>query len=540
MLHKRMRRLLLGLLVLGLLGLTLPLRNVQAAGVVGTGTAASCTEAALATALAGGGLITFNCGGAATITLTTQQLILLNTTIDGAGMITLSGGTTTRLFFSNDGVRFTLNNLTLRDGASAVGGGAIEASGAYITLNNTRILDSTAMDNGGAIYCFRGTDGTLTLNSSTLAGNAANRGGAIYNDGCTTTISSSSISDNAGTGIYHDGGLTVTSSLISRNQGLDGGGLFVATGASATLNGVTLAHNTSSYGGGVENSGSLTVTNSLITANEATGSGGGIWNMGGRLLVERTTISGNSAFEGGGLNSYGTEVELLNVNITDNRAFTGPGGGIYHGAGTLYATNATISHNQAVGIGASGGGVYQSSDDNLTLMNVTLSDNVAGLFGGGFYHQSRYGLLLNVTVANNRAAAGDGIYSGATPSPQNPGVLQLLNTLIFGSANNCDGTLFQTLGHNLAAGSCSSLTHASDQLVSPAALLMGDLGFNGGAFTMATIMPHAGSPVIDAGDPGECPSLDQRGASRVGPCDIGAAEYGATLPRVRLPLLIAP
>ena len=36
---------------------------------VGSGTAASCTETALANALAKGGVIRFNCGGAATITL---------------------------------------------------------------------------------------------------------------------------------------------------------------------------------------------------------------------------------------------------------------------------------------------------------------------------------------------------------------------------------------------------------------------------------------------------------------------------------------
>src|SRR5437762_13510753 len=38
--------------------------------VVGTGTSASCTEAALDACLAGGGSVTFNCGGAATITVT--------------------------------------------------------------------------------------------------------------------------------------------------------------------------------------------------------------------------------------------------------------------------------------------------------------------------------------------------------------------------------------------------------------------------------------------------------------------------------------
>jgi hypothetical protein len=43
-------------------------RPVRADAVVGMGTADSCTEVALDSALAGGGKVTFNCGGAATIT----------------------------------------------------------------------------------------------------------------------------------------------------------------------------------------------------------------------------------------------------------------------------------------------------------------------------------------------------------------------------------------------------------------------------------------------------------------------------------------
>jgi hypothetical protein len=38
-------------------------RPVRVDAVVGTGTASSCTEAALDVALAGGGTVTFNCGG---------------------------------------------------------------------------------------------------------------------------------------------------------------------------------------------------------------------------------------------------------------------------------------------------------------------------------------------------------------------------------------------------------------------------------------------------------------------------------------------
>jgi hypothetical protein len=45
-----------------------------------------CDDVHLATALSGGGMVTFNCGGPATLTLKT---IAANTTIDGGGNITL-------------------------------------------------------------------------------------------------------------------------------------------------------------------------------------------------------------------------------------------------------------------------------------------------------------------------------------------------------------------------------------------------------------------------------------------------------------------
>ena len=45
--------------------------TARAAGVVSTGTVASCTDAALDAALAGRGLVKFNCGGPATIDIRT-------------------------------------------------------------------------------------------------------------------------------------------------------------------------------------------------------------------------------------------------------------------------------------------------------------------------------------------------------------------------------------------------------------------------------------------------------------------------------------
>ncbi len=78
------------------------LASVKAAGVVGTGTPASCTKSAIIGAVSGGGLVEFDCGGPATITLTNYLAISTATTIDGGGQITLSAGSS-RHFLLNQG-----------------------------------------------------------------------------------------------------------------------------------------------------------------------------------------------------------------------------------------------------------------------------------------------------------------------------------------------------------------------------------------------------------------------------------------------------
>ncbi len=71
--------------------------------VVGTGTPASCTSAAVVAAVTAGGVITFNCGpNPHTITLT-ETLKVRNSTrklvIDGGGKVTLSGGNSKRILY---------------------------------------------------------------------------------------------------------------------------------------------------------------------------------------------------------------------------------------------------------------------------------------------------------------------------------------------------------------------------------------------------------------------------------------------------------
>lgn len=544
------RRMLASSLLLAAMLTAFAWRTTHAAdAVVGTGSPASCTEAAFDTALVaagnGGGVITFNCGPAVhTIQFTVSKTVNLgNVTINGGGRIVLDAGPNERHFFAGP-VTFRLQNITLQGGDSLVNGGAIEASGAQVSLEQVQMLNNRSSVLGGAIYCY---DGSLTIRDSRIAGNQAETGGAIYNDGCRLDIANATFSDNRASASGRGGAvanavpgeLTARNTRFEANYALDGGGIYNASGASANLAAVTFVKNTAGYGGGVENSGTLTVTHGLFDDNSATSSGGGLWNFNGAAAIEKTTFSNNLAFEGGGVNSYGPALEMRDVNLVSNYANalsgTPNGGGLYHAGGTAVVTNATIQNNYAAN---NGGGLYQASDDNLTLTNVTIAGNVATGLGGGLYHSGRYAVLTNATLANNQAGtAGNAIYEDSPQTPANPGVVQLVNTVIFGHAVNCDGGLFQSLGHNLSQGTCASLNDAADRDAFTGNLLLSGLANHGGSYPMQTLLPQAGSPLIDAGDPAACEATDQRGASRVGLCDLGAVEYGAAAVALYLPLL---
>ncbi|HEX2908115.1 MAG TPA: choice-of-anchor Q domain-containing protein, partial [Phototrophicaceae bacterium] len=106
----------------------------QAAGVIGAGTARSCTGLAFDLALAdvvAGGAPPFNCGASpATIVTTGQKNIDAAITLDGGGRITLSGGHQHRLFYIGAAGALTLKNLTLTQGY--MGGSGTSASGGAI------------------------------------------------------------------------------------------------------------------------------------------------------------------------------------------------------------------------------------------------------------------------------------------------------------------------------------------------------------------------------------------------------------------------
>jgi len=168
--------------------------------VVGTGTPASCTFAALDAAVKHGGVITFDCGpGLVTIPVTASLMpptsnayanqAPVNTVIDGGNKITLDGGNAVRLItwihpgswrVNND--TLTLQHLQLING-KAIPAVAIPACAPDGGVSNAQCSQGWDDGQGGALYM---QDGLLRVIDVTFAHNQAallgpdTGGGALY------------------------------------------------------------------------------------------------------------------------------------------------------------------------------------------------------------------------------------------------------------------------------------------------------------------------------------------------------------------------
>ncbi len=294
------------------------------------------------------------------------------------------------------------------------------------------------------------------------------------------------------------------------------------------ISGMTIADSgvSNAAGGGILNSGALTVTNSNLRGNRAT-SGGGIYNE-GTLTVTGSTLSGNNGFAGGGIANAGSgTVIVTNSTLSGNSQGGGAGGAIYN-AGTLTVTGSTLSGNSA----SAGGGIVNSG--TLTVTNSTLSGNIAGFDGGGIITSSQGTVTLTSSTISGNTANGHMFGDGGGGIFNNYGRLHTSNTIIAGNSSSATGPdLFGDLGsegYNLIGNNQEGSGFVASDLVgtpfAPIDPLLGPLQDNGGLTqTMALL---AGSPALNAGDPGQLGVPDQRGVVRTVGVNIGAYQASAT------------
>jgi hypothetical protein len=258
--------------------------------VVGRGTAASCTSAAVIAAVAAGGIIRFSCGpGPVTIRMAATAKVV-NTSarvvLDGGGLVTLSGEGRRRILYMDTCDRaqvwttshcqdqaspeLVIQNLTFSDGDSSGqvfdggGGGAVFARGGRVRIVNSVFsgnrCDADGPDIGGgavrALSQYRGLP--VYVVHSRFAANVCSNGGALSSIGVSWTVLNSRFTDNraigaganpaqpgtpgggSGGAVYNDGDamtLTIAGCLFVGNHASEGGGaiFFVSDDRSGTM-----------------------------------------------------------------------------------------------------------------------------------------------------------------------------------------------------------------------------------------------------------------------------------------------------------------
>lgn len=278
--------------------------------VVGNGTPESCTAEAFIKAVHEGGKITFNSGGKPVkITLSEPAKVYnrkgLKTVIDGGGLVTLSGGGTSRILYMNtcdeqqhwltshcqnqEFPQLTVQNITFADGNSTnetkPGGGAIWVRGGRFKAVNCRFFNNVCAKEGpdvggGAIRVFSQYNGqpvfltNCTFGGAEKYGNHGSNGGAISSIGVSWTIYNSLFSHNYCTG---KGG----NPAKEGTPGGGSGGAIYNDGNTMTLKifGTIIEENTvNAYGAAIffvsnNHTGNIVIDKSIIRKNH-----GGSWH----------------------------------------------------------------------------------------------------------------------------------------------------------------------------------------------------------------------------------------------------------------------
>jgi hypothetical protein len=258
--------------------------------VVGRGTPASCTSAAVVRAVRRGGVIAFDCGPRPVTIRMRQTAKVVNSSrrvvLDGGGLVTLDGGGTRRILYQNTCdpkqrwttdhcddqayPRLVVQHLRLAHGNSTGqrydggGGGAIFVRGGRLRLVDTRFVgnrcDRRGPDLGGAAVRVldQYRDRPVYVVGSTFRGGRCSNGGALSSIGVSWRVLNSTFVDNralgrganparpgsagggSGGAIYLDGNrftLLLAGTLVRRNVANEGGGavFFVSNNRTGTM-----------------------------------------------------------------------------------------------------------------------------------------------------------------------------------------------------------------------------------------------------------------------------------------------------------------
>ncbi len=178
----------------------------------------------------------------------------------------------------------------------------------------------------------------------------------------------------------------------------------------------------------------LTLTGGRGSGPTAQIAGGAIQVVQGQLSISQVLVTGNKGSDGGGVYASESRVSILDSSITENVA-SGSGNGLYARLSETEITNSTISHNSASLTPYFGGGIHNAGGP-LTITGSVVSHNSAVLGGG--VSQAGEGLLTitDTMISDN---VGGGIRVAISEAIISDSVITR-NSLAFGAGVQSDAS----------------------------------------------------------------------------------------------------
>ncbi len=284
-------------------------------------------------------------------------------------------------------------NCTFTENTADWGGGAIRNNG-LVRISDSIFTNNTS-DWAGAIFI----DGEASIINSRFTSNSASTdGGAIANyEDELARISNSVFTDNAadnGGAIFNDGrgksSLSVTDSIFTGNSASHGGGA-IRSDDEIMINSSNFTRNTALLGGAIFNWGNAKIIESDFKSNSAKAEGGAIFNRHEIEIINILFISNSAGDEGGAIRSM--ERSDVSVNLSVFRDNSAEDGGAIYNWGELGVSRSTFTNNSAV----EEGGI--ANHGTASIKDSILADNP-----GGDCHIGRKGEL--VESGNNHIADG--------------------------------------------------------------------------------------------------------------------------------------
>jgi hypothetical protein len=456
-----------------------------------------------------------------TLVTTTPLFVTFPNTLliaSNANTVFFSGNNTSQVIYVEAGVRFTMQNVTISGGKST---GLSGVNGTNGSSGGSSGANGTA-----------GTAGTGGL------------GGAIYNNGNTTLIGCSLLTNTAAGG----------------NGGSGGGG---GNGSNFGGNGGSGGSGGAGYGGAVYNLGTLTLSNCTVAGNTATGGNGGSGGTNGSGSFAYSGAGGAGALGAGGgvFNAAGAVLNVTNCTFNNNLSQGGTsqaaGGAPDNGSGQTGLTGADAEGAGIQNLGTSKivnstffqntvtGGNGGNGGNATTGAFAGAGGDGGNAYGGGIFNSSAgFVAVTNCTfyggiaIGGTNGVPGAGSHTNSIGSPgvgyganvvNNGGTFKIKNSLFSGPVGASNAyyatTAFTDQDNNITSDNTPEFTQTNSFIYTFPKLILP--GFNGGPTETMALQP--GSPAINRVFDGSAPPFDQRGVRRpLGkrPCS-GAFEFGS-------------